>query len=201
LGVAVGLVAESGREAGRLLGDDQWTSSRLVKLPEDRETLRSFVEPTPPPEPRRETLGRSIHERSLRERADRPDVDPSLAAWDKLPEDFRNSNRAQADHMAAKLGRISCVIAPADAPGEPVEFTLEEIEALAEMEHGRWTVERLLGGWIWDEKRDPAQRRSPYLVAWSELSDNIKEVDRRSVRRIPALLAEIGLSIRRMPDL
>jgi ppGpp synthetase/RelA/SpoT-type nucleotidyltranferase len=201
MGAAVGLVAESGREAGRLLGDDRWSSSRLLKLPEDREALRSFVEPTPPPEPKRELLGRSIHERSLSERSDRPDVDPSLAAWDKLPADFRNSNTAQADHMAAKLRRVSCVIAPADSPGKPVEFTPQEIEALAEMEHGRWTVERLLAGWVWDEKRDPALRHSPYLVAWSELPDNIKEVDRRSVRRIPALLGEIGLSIRREEDL
>ena len=35
LGATVGLVADSGREAGRLLGDERWTSPRLLRLPVD----------------------------------------------------------------------------------------------------------------------------------------------------------------------
>jgi hypothetical protein len=56
------------------------------------------------------------------------------------------------------------------------------------MEHGRWTAERLLAGWAWGEKRDPVRRRSPYLVAWKDLSHEIKEIDRQAVRRIPEVL-------------
>jgi ppGpp synthetase/RelA/SpoT-type nucleotidyltranferase len=199
LGATVGLVADSGREAGRLLGDERWLSPRLVRLPADPETLRVFLAPVaePLPEPMRTILGRTIHERSRRERGARPDIDPALADWDDLPPDFRSSNLQQADHIGEKLHRIGCVAVPASTPGEPATFTEAEVEAMAEVEHGRWTAERLLAGWTWGEKRDPARRTSPYLVAWKDLSDEIREIDRQAVRRIPDVLASVGLSVRR----
>ena len=33
-------------------------------------------------------------------------------------------------------------------------ITEEEAEIMAEMEHARWNVERLLDGWTWGERRD-----------------------------------------------
>ncbi len=199
LGAVVGLVADSGREAGRLLGDERWTTPRLLRLPADPETIRAFLAPpsAPLPEPMRESLGRAIHERSRRELAPRPDVDPTLASWDDLSPDFRASNLEQADEIEAKLRRIGCATVPAEAPGESATLTPAEVEQLSEMEHGRWTAERLVAGWTWGETRDPARRRSPYLVAWNDLSDDVREIDRRAVRRIPELLASVGLSIRR----
>ncbi len=201
LGAAVGLVADSGREAGRLLSDVQWADSRLLRLPPDRETLRAFITPQaePLPEPVRGLIGRSIHDSYRHERRYLPDMDPALLSWAQLPADFRQSNLGQADHMAAKLRRIGCHVVPEDAPGTPVEFTVAEIEIMAEMEHGRWTAERLLRGWVWDEVRNPLKKRSPYLVSWSELSESIREIDRQAVRRMPELLAGVGLSIRREP--
>jgi ppGpp synthetase/RelA/SpoT-type nucleotidyltranferase len=200
LGATVGLIADSGREAGRLLGDERWTSSRLIRLPVDPETLRVFVAPVPQPlpEPARSDLGRFIHERSKRERGPRPDIDPSLADWDQLRTDFRNDNLQQADHIAATLRRIGCVVVPDGAAGEPATFTPAEIEAMAEIEHGRWTAYRLLAGWTQGEARDPAQRRSPYLVRWQDLAHEIQEIDRQAVRRIPDVLASIGLCVRRV---
>lgn len=201
LGATVGLIADSGREAGRLLGDDRWASSRLLHLPVDPETLLVFVGLVEEPlsEPTRSTLGRSIHARSRQERVPRPDIDPSLADWVDLPRNFRDSNLQQADHIGAKLRRIDCVAVPDDAPGELAIFTPAEIETMAEMEHGRWTAERLLAGWAWGEKRDPVRRRSPYLVSWTHLPNEIREIDRQAVRRIPELLAVVGLSLRRRP--
>jgi ppGpp synthetase/RelA/SpoT-type nucleotidyltranferase len=200
LGATVGLIADSGREAGRLLGDERWASSRLLCLPADPETLRIFVAPVaePLPEPTRSTLGHFIHEQSRRERGPRPDIDPSLADWDQLPQDFRESNLQQADHIGEKLRRIGCVVVPDDTPGQPATFTSDEIEAMAEMEHGRWTAERLVAGWTWSEIRDPARRRSPFLVGWAHLSDEIREIDRQAVRRIPDVLATVGLSVQRL---
>jgi len=199
LGATVGLVADSGREASRMLGDERWISSRLIRLPVDPETLRAFVAPTPEPlpEPTRSTLGQSIHERSRRERTPRSDIDPALADWSHLRADFRRSNLQQADHIGAKLRRIGCAAVPADAPGTPASFTPAEVEEMAELEHGRWTAERLLAGWTLGAKRDPERRTSPYLVAWKDLADEIREIDREAVRRIPAVLAEVGLSVRR----
>ena len=199
LGATVALVAGSGGEAGRLLGEERWTSSRLVRLPADPETLRVFMATVeePLPGPTRDTLGRSIHDHSRREKLPRIDIDPSLADWDHLREDLRESNRQQADHIGAKLRRIGCVAVPKDTAGEPAVFTPAEIEEMAEMEHGRWTAERLLAGWTWAATRDPDLKRSPYLVRWQDVPPKIQDIDRNAVRRIPEILAKVGLSVRR----
>ena len=78
-----------------------------------------------------------------------------------------------------------------------ITFTEDEVEIMAEMEHGRWNVERLLDGWMWSETRDIMKKTSPYLVAWSELPDDAKEWDKELVRKIPEFLAKVGLEIRR----
>ena len=81
--------------------------------------------------------------------------------------------------------------------GKQREFTDREVEILAEMEHGRWTVERLLDGWCLGEKKDVIRKISPYLKPWAELPEDVKEFDRRTVRGIPDFLAEVGLEVRR----
>ena len=68
---------------------------------------------------------------------------------------------------------------------------------MAKMEHARWNVERLLNGWKWGEKRDVTKKVSPYLVPWSELSIDMKEWDRQTVRKIPEFLAKVGLEVHR----
>ena len=121
--------------------------------------------------------------------------------WEELPEVFKQSSLQQADHIASKLAVIGCKAVPVgDRPIRLTEFTEEEVEQLAEMEHARWNVERLLDGWTLGP-RDPGKRQSPYLVGWSELPNEVKEWDRQFVRAIPAFLAKIGLEIQRTkPD-
>lgn len=199
LGATVAIVVDSGREAGRLLSDERWASERLLAVPADGETLRALLAPVASPfaEPGRSTLARAIHERGRAERRRRRDIDPSLAEWEDLPEAFRESNLQQADAIAAKLRRVGCTVVPADTVAQAAVLDPGEVEELAEAEHGRWTAERLRAGWTLGPERDVARKTSPYLVAWSALPEPIREIDRQAVRGIPAVLAEVGLSIRR----
>jgi hypothetical protein len=80
-------------------------------------------------------------------------------------------------------------------PGAPPELTAAEIDLMAEMEHGRWVLERLQSGWRFDVNRDPANRRSPFLVGWNELTDLVKEYDRNAVKSWPAILAAAGFEV------
>jgi hypothetical protein len=50
LGAVVGVISESGREAGRILTDEQWSSlERLITLPRDAQTVRAFFGSLPRP--------------------------------------------------------------------------------------------------------------------------------------------------------
>jgi hypothetical protein len=73
-------------------------------------------------------------------------------------------------------------------------LTGPEIETLAIAEHDRWMTERLADGWTLGDK-DVEQKKSPYLVPFEELPDDIAELDRMLVKEYPAILASVGLQI------
>lgn len=147
----------------------------------------------------RERLARAIHERyraSQRER--KAGDDPALGEWDQLSDSLRESNRRQADHIPEKLARVGCGFAPALNGSSSFDgFTPQEIEHLSEMEHERFVAERRAAGWT-DGPRDPAAKRTPYLVPWSSLEEQVREFDREAVRAIPSLMAEAGFEIYRL---
>ena len=196
LGASVGVIEETGREAARLLADEQWADlETMLPLPPDAQTVRAFIgSGTPELGPdQRDTIAQKIHEAYLAETSI-----ARLPPWDTLDEAFRDANRLQADHIFAKLRQIGCSVHPVtDRRIALMEFTGAEVETMAEMEHGRWNAERLAHGWRWGPARDDGKRRNPYLVSWAELPEDIKAWDRSTVRRIPQYLAEVGLEVRR----
>jgi len=116
----------------------------------------------------------------------------SLVPWEQLPESLKESNRDQAAHIGVKLAVIGCGIAPlSDWDADRLTFTEDEVEELAELEHERWTEQRLRDGWTLGPK-DIDAKVSPYLIPWTQLSDAVKEWDRRAVRGIPGFLVRTG---------
>lgn len=202
LGATVGVIEESGREAAKLFQDEDWgTLGRLVYLPADAMTVRAFIgSGSPKLEPdTRETLSKEIHkEYCLTKQTSVKSDDPSMVEWEKLRDDFKESSSQQADHIFEKLRQIGCTVHKvADREIKLISFSDDEVELMAEMEHGRWNAERLLEGWTWGDKKDVDKKISPYLVSWSELPEDVKEWDRATVRKIPEFLAKVSLEIRR----
>lgn len=144
-----------------------------------------------------EMLARFIHEEYMR-----CTPTATVGAWDELPESLRDSNRDQADHIGAKLAALGCsVLALSDWNGELVAFSDSEVELLSGMEHDRWLQERRAAGWKpGPPPSDPVRLRSPYLVGWEDLPDEIRERDRDAVRALPRLLVRAGYQcVRREP--
>ena len=119
----------------------------------------------------------------------------AVTPWADLAETFREACRHQADHIGVKLAMIGLEAVPCI---EPVELGLdaETMERLAEIEHWRWCVSRWLDGWTLGETKDAERKITPYLVPYSQLSEEIKDYDRDTVRNIPALLLRAGLATR-----
>jgi hypothetical protein len=139
-----------------------------------------------------ENLARGIHEDFVAARRNDPANPPDavMAPWDYLREDYRESNRQQADHMAIKMRAIGCRIVEASAPGDALPaFTLDEVEMLAQLEHRRWNAGRWLSGWRYGPQTDKPRRIHDCLVPWAELTEAMKELDRVPVRNIPQWLA------------
>lgn len=145
-----------------------------------------------------ETLAQVIHEgyvRARRAAGDDPATNPSMAPWDELPEDLKESNRRQAAHIGVKLAAIGWTVEPlTDWSVEPLGFSDDEVEELARMEHDRWMKDRRSAGWRHAPgDKDLARKTSPHLVGWTELTEEFREVDREAVRAISGQLALAGL--------
>ena len=151
------------------------------------------------PEEAHEVLAPAIHEeyvRLERERGATADSNPSMVGWDELPETLKRSNREQARDITVKLAAVGCGIEPlADRAPKPFSFSTEELEVLSRMEHDRWWRDREADGWTFAPVKDAERKTSPHLVPWEELSEEIREYDRDTVRGLPALLGAAGLRI------
>jgi len=147
-----------------------------------------------------EILARAIHaeyRNEQRRQGATATGNPSVVPWEQLPGSLKESNRDQAAHIGVKLAAIGCGIAPlSDWGADQLTFTEAEIERLAELEHRRWVEQRLRDGWTLGPK-DIDARVSPYLVPWAQLSDEVQELDRRTVRGIPGFLARAGYQVLR----
>jgi len=153
-----------------------------------------------------EALARVIHGNYVEKEKQKGNTvrdNPSMAPWDELPDELKESNRRQADHIGIKLAATDCRMAPwQDYGKEKFFFKPEEIEKMAELEHTRWCEEKIMEGWEYGEKRDDSQKIHPDLIAaWDDPrleDDEAKEKDRGAVKLIPYLLAQAGFQIYRL---
>ena len=153
-----------------------------------------------------EILARLQHDeyvRGERKRGAMVETNPSMAPWADLPESLRDSNRAFADGIGAKLAEYGCALVPAPlalANGAEPIFTPDEVEELARQEHDRWMNDLEAVGWRpTDGPKDPGRKLHPMLVDWEELGEVDKDRDRESITALPAMLARAGFAIHRGP--
>jgi hypothetical protein len=170
--------------------DDVW------ELPADAMTLRAFLRwrglPNALPEQFREELAKYLHSDYRRKQRDRkPSGDPSMAPWEELLPYLQLSNLLQADDIPNKLAAVGKRL---DKPGQRLHLSEEQIELLAEIEHGRWNLERLTSGWQLGERR-VSRRVTPYLKPWEALTNEAKEYDREAVRNIDPALEACGWGV------
>ncbi len=201
LGATVGIIQSSGRVAVDMKEEqDEWRRGALVWLPADPMSLRAFVQP--PAEPQKpfdepdvlESAARTVHEKYREDKI--ASADPALKPWEPLDEGYKEANRQQVRYARRILATEGYQVRPKRARGKGIgEFKAREVERMAEMEHGRWVAERLRAGWQYGPKRDKEKKTSPYLCAWADLPENIKDYDRKAVRDWPDVMKEAGLKI------
>jgi ppGpp synthetase/RelA/SpoT-type nucleotidyltranferase len=201
-GATLAIVEPASRSAAALCQDPEWRKQQgLIRLPNDAMTLRAFVSPphTSLQADEVETAAQRIHDEFLA--ANRyKNPDPAMKPWPELRPDLKDSNRMQATRAAGFLELAGYRVERTPAPVALPELKPEEIEQMAEMEHGHWVVERIRAGWRFAPNRDAVNKLSPYLVSWHELSEEVKGYDRSAVRAWPGILAAAGLAVIRGPE-
>ena len=167
---------------------DTVATSTINELIENKNYVRPHMDSV-------ERLAIAIHmnynEKRLKEH---PEEELKYPNFSNLPDDMKYSNIRQALGIYEKLDIIGCCLAPID--DKPYELTSQEIELLAEIEHEDWMKERIESGWTLGDK-DIENKKTPYLIPYDELSEEIKDYDRDTIRNIPKLVGLIGLEIKK----
>jgi ppGpp synthetase/RelA/SpoT-type nucleotidyltranferase len=209
LGAKVGVVPDSGREAEIIFKDEHWSQdSNLLRLPLallDSATVHAFLRPgvLKISEEKLDQIAQDRHEAYL-STARYSDLDPIRRKFFDLPDEIKRSNRRQLLYFSEILGAAGYVVRELkkDRPAKVPSFSKNEIERMAELEHGRWNIERLESGWKYGEKKDPARKQSPSILPWDELKDGedgAKRLDREAIAHHAKLLAEAGYEIVKAP--
>jgi hypothetical protein len=144
-----------------------------------------------------EKLAIAIHELYNQKQLERyPNKPLEYPRFTDLADSMKYSNLRQARNITAKLDTMDFVMLPKNTPGQKVtEISEDIVEYLAKEEHKAWVAERIESGWRYGEIRDTEKKVTPYLVEYDQLSEEIKELDRDTVRNIPLLAEMIGMAI------
>ena len=144
-----------------------------------------------------EELAITIHKLYNQKQLERyPQKPLAYPRFSDLPDNLKYSNLRQARGIVDKLERLGWEMRPQGSAGEVVSEIPEDIvEALSRLEHEEWVREREETGWVYGEVKDTEKKISPYLVPYDELTEEIKDHDRDTIRNIPNLLSMLGMAV------
>jgi ppGpp synthetase/RelA/SpoT-type nucleotidyltranferase len=209
LGAKVGLFVDSGRAVEEIKDDVTWQKNgSLLLLPHDSMVAWAFVnvqdkiDPVPAAVPESFVSGaaESIHNFFLHENR-KNDIDknyPQYKDWSDLDDSYRESNISQARFMFNILNKFGYEITPAEPDGaQAIVFPQVEAREMARMEHGRYVVERELGGWRYGDPRNNERKLHPLLVAWHALPESEKVKDNQAVEKWPHILKDAGYQLKK----
>jgi len=122
-----------------------------------------------------------------------PERRPAEKPWEVLDEQYRNANRALADHLPYKLHAMGLkAVSLKEYAGRTIqEPVAADMETLAKMEHARWCAERWLAGWVKGNRDDKARIHND-LVPWDELSPEERFIDYDLINGLVKILARVG---------
>jgi hypothetical protein len=146
---------------------------------------------------RLDRLAQAYHEHRRGQQGATRQNQPSWRAWPELAEQFKMSSRREADHITIKLAQAGFTIAETESPAI-FKFSHADLRLLAQLEHRRWTIERLLQGWKYGKKRDDALRLNPFLVDWEELPAGEHKANVAAIAALPEILALTRREVRRV---
>jgi len=201
LGASVGVVVSSGGGADAIVADPVWNGvPTLLAVPLDEASVQALVtSPALTHEPDQLTeMAKVFHAHYIGDNPGR--LPENMRPWDKLKKTYQTANLEQAKYAVEILRAAGFDVRPAAGiPGAITSFAGEmfkaDVEQMAELEHGRWNIERLREGWRFGTSRDNAKKIHNCLVAWTELPYDIREYDRNSIHAIPDILAKAGLEV------
>ena len=119
--------------------------------------------------------------------------------WEEVSEAEKDANRQQANRIHQLLQCCGYSITTLENwDAGDFTFTEQEISQMARKEHELWCHWKKTNGWQFGETRNDLQKTNPDLVPWESLPEVERLKNKKFIREIPGLLADIGFQIDRI---
>jgi hypothetical protein len=128
----------------------------------------------------------------------------SCTMWNMLAEEFRDSNRLQADHLFVKMWMLGLKLTDM-INSHPDSNTFAENSknikkltkpgkwhmVLAETEHNRWNADKLLAGYKYGEteNKDGPEKTHDCLIRFDELKPDVMAYDENHIRELHIIIS------------
>lgn len=146
-----------------------------------------------------ESLAVAIHEKYRLINENNKNIDEDfIKPWKELSEELKISSRNQAKNIPNALLKINYDIVSVKESPKFIEFTVKELDVLAENEHMRWYRQRKSSGWKHGKFKDSRKKTDPALVPWDYLSEEKKNKVYQMVKIWPEILAKSNFRIERL---
>jgi ppGpp synthetase/RelA/SpoT-type nucleotidyltranferase len=192
-GANVGIVRGTGGTADAIFDDPLWAGlPNLLPLPADVTTVRAFVAP-PPPEQADDRIATALHNDYVEN--NKTDLPAKMQPWEQLDKTYQEASRQQAASVIQILQAAGFRVEKTGKKSAEFKgISRSDLDRVAELEHGRWNVERLRNGWRLGP-RDNETRRHPCLLPWKDLPEVERDKDRAYVRTILELFTASGYEL------
>ena len=118
------------------------------------------------------------------------------SSWDVISEEEKDANRAQARRINQILSENDFTLHPLmDWDAAEMVLSDAKVMTMAEMEHELWCDWKRDLGWQYGKEFNGDLKLDPDLVPWAELRDEMKDINLKFIRKLPTVLAEIGIQI------
>ena len=116
--------------------------------------------------------------------------------FNDLSENIQRANLKQVEFIHEMLKSINYEIVPLNDKREEVEnFSYEELQDLAKVQHDEWVQEYILEGWSYGYHKDINKKMNQYLVPWRNLPEFIQDKVLELIENIPKILKIGGMKI------
>ncbi|WP_435790609.1 Ryanodine receptor Ryr [Clostridium sp.] len=146
-----------------------------------------------------EKLARDIHEkyRVNNEKSSNMDEDV-IIPWQETSYEFKNLRRIQVRNIPNALLKIDYEVVSVKEKPVFKEFTINELNILAENQYKSIYKLKKKGGWKYGETKDYAKKTDPELIYWDKLVEDKKKAVYQMVKIWPEILAESNFKIERL---
>ena len=128
---------------------------------------------------------------------------PNAKPWQELTPDIRESNIAAALRVPEILELAGLTLVEGGSDDTPGFSAITEInnniEMMAEAEHGGWEEQKRIDGWTFARNRNDEALRHHLLIPYKLLKPEDQEFDRKSIRSYPTLAGDAGFKIVPLP--